>query len=63
MEQQSAALRALPHPATTTGIQQPASTSTMNHDQVSKMSEGGVNVYIIYLCCYVPVKDERNCQQ
>ncbi|KAJ8662815.1 hypothetical protein O0I10_000991 [Lichtheimia ornata] len=32
MEPQSAALRALPHPATT-GIQQPAATTAMNHDQ------------------------------
>ncbi|CDH54118.1 apses transcription factor [Lichtheimia corymbifera JMRC:FSU:9682] len=32
MEQQSTTLRALPDPATTTGIQQPA-TSTMSHDQ------------------------------
>lgn len=59
MEQQSTTLRALPDPATTTGIQQPA-TSTMSHDQVSKLSEACVNVYIICLCCYFPVKDERN---
>lgn len=58
MEPQSAALRALPHPATT-GIQQPAATTAMNHDQVSRRSR--VSIYIERdSCCYVPVKGEHN---